>query len=408
MERLRWWSLAIVATACSPTPARPQPGAAAAPDARVAPEAPPRPDASPPDVAPLAPVAPHDAPVSPADARPGDLVIGSAADTATPDGWWDPTWPHRRSVVVDHPGSEDLDDFPLPIVLPADAGNVAFVDLQGRPLARQMEGDSIAWVRVPHIAAGSNAPAFWMYEGGATAPAAGEVFPAPYAGVWHFAGNARDATAHHQDAAKMQASFVDGPLGQALALDNASRQHLELASNSPLVSGASAVTVSLWVQHQGDVHDGQDIIIGIGTADTTGHLSRVSIAISPELGLIGEANPDEGAWDVTSSAPDTVPNDQWQYVTVVIDVPGHNIRLYRDGQPLGPPFRGHWTSTAYRQTPANRVTIGCEEDQSKSFFNGLIDELRVETTARSPGWIAAQARAASGKMATLGEEESLP
>jgi hypothetical protein len=399
MDRLPWWTLVILTAACSPAPVRPHPDAAVSPDARVAPEAAPGPDAVPPDLA----------PITPADARASDLTIGGAADSAGPGDWWNPDFPRRRAVIVAHPGTEDLDAFPLPIVVPAAAGNVAFVDLQGRPLPHQMEGQSIAWVRVPRIAAGSNAPAFWMYEGGSSpAPASGDVFAPPYAGVWHFAGDARDATAHHQDAARVQASFVAGPLGQAVALDNASRQHLDLAPNSPLVSGATAVTVSLWVQHQGDVHDGQDIIIGIGTADTTGHLSRVSIAISPELGLIGEANPDEGAWDVTSSAPGTVPNDQWQYVTVVIDVPGRNILLYRNGQPLGPPFRGHWTSSAYRQTPANRVTVGCEEDQSKSFFNGLIDELRVETTARSPQWIAAQARAVAGKMTTLGEEESGP
>jgi hypothetical protein len=53
------------------------------------------------------------------------------------------------------------------------------------------------------------------------------------------------------------------------------------------------------------------------------------------------------------------------------------------------------------------VTIGCEEDESKSFFGGLMDELRVEATARSQEWIAAQARAVSGKMAAVGDEQAL-
>jgi hypothetical protein len=248
-----------------------------------------------------------------------------------------------------------------------------------------------------------------MYYGNSTPPAVAPASPwaSPYAAVWHFAGGARDATANHHDGSKVQVRFVAGPLGQAAALERAQREHIGLASNSRLVSGAAGVTVSFWAQHTGAVQDGQDIVIGIGTASTTGHLSRVSIAISPELGLIGEANPDEGAWDVTSSRANTAPNGEWHYLTVVIDVAARTILLYRDGVALGAPFRGRWKASRYAETPANRVTIGCEEDESKSFFSGLIDELRVETTARSAEWIAAQARAASGKMAVVGEEQRL-
>jgi hypothetical protein len=231
------------------------------------------------------------------------------------------------------------------------------------------------------------------------------VWPAPYAGVWHFGGDAKDATAAHQDGAKTQVRFQSGMFGSAASLDYARQEHISLVTNTKLVSGASAVTVSAWVQHGGVVHDGQDIILGIGTASTSGHLSRVSVAISPDLGLIGEANPDEGAWDVISSGANTVPNAQMQHLAVVIDVPAKTISLFKNGVALRAPFKGNWKAAAYLATPANRVTIGSEEDESKSFFTGLIDELRVDTVARSPEWLAAQARAAS--MAKVGAEEPL-
>jgi hypothetical protein len=249
-----------------------------------------------------------------------------------------------------------------------------------------------------------------MYSGNAAAPppaGAVEVWPASYAAVWHFAGDAKDATAHRHDGVKTQVAFPAGPLGLAAAFDSARKDHVTLVRDSDLVSGAAGVTVSLLAQHTGVVHDGQDIVIGIGTADTTGHLSRVSIAISPELGLIGEANPDEGAWDVTRSGANSLANGQWHYLTVVIDVRARSILLYKDGLRLGGAFSGNWTAGAFAQTPANRVTIGCEEDESKSFYSGLIDELRVETTARSAEWIAAQARAVTGKMLVVGDEQSL-
>ena len=112
-------------------------------------------------------------------------------------------------------------------------------------------------------------------------PAVSEVWSGPHAAVWHFGGDAKDATTHHVDAARTMIRFAAGPLGQAAAFDSARREHVSLGTDTRLVSGAAAVTVTAWVQHTGDVQDGQDIILGIGTAETGGHLSQVSVALSP-------------------------------------------------------------------------------------------------------------------------------
>jgi hypothetical protein len=395
--------LAVVLAGCRSSPAEPVPAAdageepvvpadAAHPDRSVDP--PLLPDAGPP-------------PPTPDAALPTARLDGPATPAA---GWWDSHWTRRRAVTVTHPGKEALADFVVPVLLPAEAAGddlrfVAGETILDHELERAAGQGPVAWVRVPRIPAGG--VGFTAYYGSAGAPARpGQVWAAPHAGVWHFAGDARDASANHYDGAQAQVRFVPGTLGTAAAFDYASKEHVSLIANTKLVSGAGAVTVSAWVQHAGPVHDGQDIILGIGTASTTGHLSRVSVAISPELGLIGEANPDEGAWDVIGSPASSVPNSQWHHLAVVIDVPAKTILLYKDGVPLRAPFKGRWTASAYAATPANRVTVGCEEDESKSFFSGLIDELRVDAAARSPEWLAAEARA--GKMATVGPEEMAP
>jgi hypothetical protein len=384
------------------------------------PPPPPRADAS----APVrdAPAAPKDAALPPDAAAvdaappPPDAPVAGRVDAAAPGsdaapaaGWWDPAWRRRRPVTVANPGNEDLVDFPLAVmVAPMPAGDLRVVDAAGTVLAHEIEGNAVLWVRLPRLRAGASGTAFWLYDDNPAAPPAAPagVWTAPHAAVWHFSGDARDATGNRNDGVRTEVRFVPGMLGQAAAFDFARKEHVSLAPSSRMVSGAAGVTVSMWVQHQGQVHDGQDIIIGIGTASASGHLSRVSIAISPDLGLIGEANPDEGAWDVTSSAAASVPNGQWHYLTAVIDVRGRSIQLYKNGAALGGPFRGRWTAAAFAASAANRITIGCEEDESKSFFNGLIDELRVEAVARPPAWIAAQARAAAGKMAIVGAAES--
>jgi hypothetical protein len=332
---------------------------------------------------------------------------GPAAPVA---GWWDTHWTRRRPITVTHPGKESLADFVVPVLMPDGSGGDDLRFVAGDTvLDHEVERSgpvAVAWVRVPRIAAGADGVPFTAYYGNPTAMTrSGQVWPAPNAGIWHFGGDARDATASHQDGAKTQVRFQPGMFGQAAAFDYARQEHISLVTNTKLVSGAAAVTVSAWVTHTGTVHDGQDIILGIGTADTSGHLSRVSVAVSPDLGLIGEANPDEGSWDVTSSAAGSVPNGQVHHLAVVIDVPAKTILLYKDGVALKPPFKGSWSARAYDAGPSNRVTIGCEEDESKSFFSGVIDELRVAATARSPEWLAAEARGL--KMATAGAEERL-
>jgi hypothetical protein len=408
MNRRFLWTLVALWAGCGVAPRTPD----------TAPE----PPEETPDAAPTRPASLDAAPVTP-DAPPAvrDTMVPMIADAAVmtaadgpgaPPGkdWWDDHWRARRPVTITHPGKEELVDFVVPVALPADGAgaDLRFVDRTGTVLAHERESATLAWVRVPRIAAGASGVSFWMYarNPAAPAPAPAEVWSATHAAVWHFGGDGKDATTHHADGAKTLVRFAASPLGSAAAFDRSKREHVSLITNTRLVSGAAAVTVSAWVQHTGEVQDGQDIILGIGTADTAGHLSRVSVALSPGFGLIGEANPDEGSWDVIDSPAGGVPNGAWHHLAVVIDVKAKTILLYKDGVALRAPFKGRWTAASYPTTPSNRVTIGCEEDESKSFFNGMLDELRVQVSARSPAWLAAEA--AAPKMATVGEEERLP
>jgi hypothetical protein len=325
----------------------------------------------------------------------------------------------RRFVAIHGAGSEPLDDFPLLVRLDPqhvdyaacadEGGGLRFVDRSGTVLAHEIEewnprGISSIWVRVPKIE--PKDAGFFLHCGGDAAPTRPlDVWAAPYRAVWHFGGNAKDATARHHDGAEVRARFAPGRVGQGAVLDSGAKEYVKLGEDTTLVSGARGVTVSAWVEHLGNVRDNQDIVIGIGTAKKEGHLSRVSVAVSPELGFVGEANPDETRWQVNESAPATSPNGEWHYWTVVIDVAGKSITLYRDGSQLGAPLAGVWSAQTFPESPSNRVTIGCEEDKTKSYFNGVIDELRIENVARGAAWIAAQARAATGDLVSIGPEE---
>jgi len=356
----------------------------------------------------------------------------------------------RRRLTLDprlSSSTATLSDFPVALRIPADTvdpsagvtgGDVRFVDAAGNVLARDIEawnpqGASIVWLQLPGRPVTDGAPIYMYYGADGTPPPANDrqmVWPAPYAAVWHFAGKADDATSNHFDGATVQATFDAGKLGQAAKFNGAARDHIGLARGSSIISGAEAVTESAWVKTGAIAKTGFGAVLALGTAEKTGDLGRTqlyiwgSTATYPFGGqplrnaLYGEINPGEvpGGWDFVASPEGAIPPGEWRYITVVFDAKGKSTSVYVDGAmvagPLetpghggGAPRPGNWTRTTFPATPADRVVIGALEDVSHGFFDGLIDELRVEATARSPQWIAAQAIAVTGDAIALGPEE---
>jgi hypothetical protein len=394
------------------------------------------------------------APPIPDSALPGPDAdsIDAPVDGASRAGWWNPMFSRRRRLTLDtrltSSVGASLSEFPVALRIPANTvdaaaagvagADVRFVDAAGNVLASDIEawdsqGASIVWLRLPTLPVAATAPVYMYYGAGSTPPAAGErqaVWPAPYAAVWHFAGNADDATSSHFDGATIQATFDVGKLGLAAKFNGAAHDHIGLARGIGLISGAAAVTESAWVKTGAIDKSGWGAVLGIGTADKTGDTGRTQLYIwgsastypfgGQPLGnaLYGEVNPMDvaGGWDFVSSPVNAIGPGTWHYITVVFDVKGKSTSVYVDGALVGGPLEtsghgggaprpGTWTATAFPTTPSDRVVIGAQEDLSHGYYDGLIDELRVETVARSAQWIAAQAIAVTGDAVTLGPEE---
>jgi hypothetical protein len=380
------------------------------------------------------------------DAAQGDEYDGP------PTAWYDASFTRRRTVTVDARLSSieggALTDFPVALVIQpgtidaasvrADGGDVRFVDAAGHLLARDLEtwdpnSVSVVWVNLPSVPALS--PPIYMYYDSPAAVANatdGEaVWQAPYEAVWHFAGKADDATSNHYDAVETDATFTAGYLGQAVQLSAAQKDHIAIGPNTSLVQGIEAATLSAWVKTANIDPAGWGVVLGVGIKAPTGDTSRAVIDIwgqnalytrgaqPPPLydAIYAEINPDEvgGGWEFAYSPINTVPAGAWHYVTAVFDAKGKAITIYMDGVQVGGPLvtpggggsaaPGTWNSSTFSTTSPGQVQIGAEEDLSHGFYDGLIDELRIESVARSPQWIAAQAIAVGGKALTLGAEE---
>jgi hypothetical protein len=386
---------------------------------------------------------------SPVPAEAGTMAGSAGSSPAA--GWWNPAFSRRRRLNVDArltSSGSTLTDFPGalmiapgtldPTAVSADGSDVRFVDAAGNVLARDIEawdphGGSIVWLKLPSLPLADQTAIYMYYGASGALPPAGDreaVWPAPYAAVWHFAGKADDATPNHFDGAVTKATFDVGRLGQAAKFNAADKNHIGLARQVRLISGAEAVTESAWIKTLAIAATGWGVILGIGSADKTGDLGRTqlyvwgSAAAYPFGGqplhnaLYGEINPGEapGGWEFAASPVETISPAEWHYISVVFDAKGKSVSAYSDGNMVGGPLVipgqgggaaavGRWTQSTFPTTPTDRVEIGAIEDLSHGFYDGLIDELRIETVARSPEWLKAQALAVTGNAITLGPEE---
>jgi len=352
---------------------------------------------------------------------------GGTATIGTPGAWWDTAFGYRRHLTLTgntQPGEPTeivtLVEIPTGAIPEALAGangsGLRFTDYTGHALNFEVDswsanGPQSVWVRLQDVAAARNA-GFYMYYGQAQAPAISladsqKTWPDTYAAVWHFEKSATDSTKNGANGADVQVDFVPGQVASGVSLKGT--QHIGLVKGLPMVAGATGVTVSAWVNPtmSTDLEPDQGILLGIGTASTGpgDHLSRVSIAIQPGPALSGELNPDEGSWETTQTPTNSVSAGTWHFITAVADLKGNSITLYVDGVQQGAKLGTEWASASFMSTPSDRIVIGGEEDLHGGFYQGLMDELRVETQARSAEYVALLAKASASGFVMMGPEE---
>jgi hypothetical protein len=304
---------------------------------------------------------------------------------ATPDAgcgaWLDPAWTARRALAVRASAVTGTHaDFPLAVVIAGDAdlgararadgADLRFVDADGTtPLASEIErfdastGTLLAWVRVPALSSAPPDHALYLYYGRTdAAPRVGSVWTG-YAGVWHFADGKDSSGAGHD--ALGTAAFAPGYLGAALSCDGATNQ-LDVAMYArPTMLGYEA-----W------------IYTNVVTASVYHAVVTDWTANNRWFGLYGtQLDFYDGTTDHYFDA--RVAIHTWTHLAATYD--GANLRVYENGAPLGTPLAvsyGGVTSPLQLGYNPNPAAINQER------FDGMIDELRVSSVARSPEWIA--------------------
>lgn len=325
-----------------------------------------------------------------------------------PGDWWDPAWSHRTRITFQNADGETLTDFPVMIRLDTSrfpnaqaspvGADLRFIDADGKTVLPHEidgwnpDGNSFVWVKVPTINA-TNTDHIWLYYGN---PMASDMQNTAtvwdsFIGVYHLSPSASTPTQFADSTGQapgewynnMEGAIGPGPIHEAIDLNGVNFVHIGDNSNVAANSG-QARTIEAWVnakmmqQQQSIVHtEGQCVGWTLGT--TANDEYRGSFITDSIMPLCGTGSVEYSVTKTPSAAT-------WSYLTLVIDRPGLVMSLFVDGMPAG--------STAIDNTnnaDGNGVfRIGSDFDGGLETFIGAIDEVRVSSSARSAGWIAAQ------------------
>jgi biopolymer transport protein ExbB len=313
--------------------------------------------------------------------------------------WWNDKWPNRLPVTVDtsaagagisENGSEvtvllklHSGNFPDFFSLKEDLSDLRFTaDDDKTPLKFHVEHFDLVnqllyvWVQVPQLAGGVNTGRIWMYYGNAEATAAqdsGGTFD-KYTGLaYHFkAGETvpQDATANANHASAATATVVTSAMASGLKFESGNT--VGIADRPSLAfTAAQGGTIGFWLKPaslQGDAWllqrsgTGSELVIGL-----------------EQNNLYARLKLPNGRMAETNKSP-SVRADVWQYVTLVV-APA-KMTLFVDGKEVA-------TTPLQLQDFGGAILLG-NGAQGGHPFVGELDELRIDTTARSNGWIALQ------------------
>ena len=348
--------------------------------------------------------------------------MGGAAGTGGAGPWFDPAWTRRRAIDVTsvtggpHAGfvvRVRLDEARIDMEATNAGQDLRFVaDDHGTVLDHEVEhwsteGD--VWVRLPSLDTGDR---FFMYYGNPEASATQATPFDGYAAVWHL-GDETDASGAGAGATPASGvSYVPGRIGLASAHAPSTSSELDVPSQGSIEDlFAAGGTISVWIRAVSTGGEGFGRIADkattlAGTDGWTFHLQTVGLN-APGFGLSFERGFTGMPGNFRTDSLTSMSLGQWYHLALVHDdTAPANTRWYVDGQPI--PMNITLPSGFPESDAAVGLRLGNESQTSTRSFDGLIDELRLERVARSPGWIETDHRSGADQLLTFGPEEVCP
>lgn len=299
-------------------------------------------------------------------------------------------------------GGDGLINFPVLISLTADADlsanvqadadDILFTDSTGtvkldHEIERYTSGTLTAWVEVPSLSS-SEDTVIYMYYGNTSASNQQNItgtWDSNYQGVWHLSqtptSTMEDSTSNNYDGTPTNMSSgnqVTGKVGGALDF-NGSTQYVDVGNRANLFT-SGAFTVEVWAKP--DALNTDQYIFSDYNSGVT--ISSFNLAI-------GATNLYSFYWENPS---DTVFTD-FSSTQAALNTWAHFVAVYAGGGQRLVYLNGAQEDTgSFSQTRTDgggNTAIGRPGSYtSAGYFNGVADEVRYSSTARSAGWIATE------------------
>ncbi len=313
---------------------------------------------------------------------------------------------YRYRMKIAFPGynrSETLSNFPALVTLDtnlpgfnyqqfasATGGDLRFTDASGLTAIPfeidewNTNGTSDVWVRVPQLA-GTNT-FVWAFWGNPSAPQPlpsmtnGTVWSGDHLLVWHLKEHAlpfADSAAQFPATAGVPPIATNGVIGTGSALFGVTNY-----LDAGVVSLPPGITLSAWINLAPSATNIQTVWAnkiggfsanGFGLFINAFNTADKSVHLETGNGTSGSA---------AISPANAVSYAQWHLLTVTIDNVANVAHLYVDGVDTTPSGGAVFSSFGR----ANDLNLG-RFDNGTSYFNGLMDEVRVASNVQSPNWI---------------------
>jgi MSHA biogenesis protein MshQ len=326
---------------------------------------------------------------------------------------FDPSFVQHRKLVTIDPGASALMDFPVGVIVAADAELALDARVDGRDLAfmatdgtlldfeiESYDGSSgalVAWVRMPVLAGVTTA--YLEYGGGRALDLANptQVWPG-CRGVWHFAGpDARDSTAQGHDfavpAGMTAPSATSGIAGTAIAFDGASQLAIADPVDGSLDMGTRSFSLSLWVA-QAHVIGMYDMPLFKGGSSTLTPGYDIEIGASVWRFDVGDGM--RNTFPMFAGGPTFT--GRWTHLVGVADRANQLALAYVNGAQVD--------STTIAGLGSVDSALPLEMSPTLNRYAGAVDELRLYDHLLAPAWIAAEYANLSdpGSFASVGAE----
>ncbi|MBY0470019.1 DUF2341 domain-containing protein [bacterium] len=245
-------------------------------------------------------------------------------------------------------------------------------------------GDSVIWVKVPSVAASSDAGYFYIYYNNASALDAQDINNtwSSYWGVWHLgesqSGTApqfKDSTANRHDGTAINSpTSVAGAIGKGVATRGGHNfDAIDVGVNLAPIIGQSS-SFSAWMKTTQVGNDTMWQAPGLTGVESNGDGNDIFFGWIDASGRIGVT-----AGDGANAKSGFVVNDNaWRHVSITRDMTSGAIKFYINGV-----LNGTGASSAgYKTAAFSRFGMIADTGGTDEDFAGTMDEIRLYNTVQ--------------------------